>query len=117
MPLTLGAITIDCTDVTRTAQFWSDVLERPLDPGASEFFASIGAAAGEPTWLFLRAEPRADGKNPVHVDRVDQAYPAQVERVVALGARAIGQFDEYGVQWTTLVDPEGNLFDIGRRHD
>ncbi|WP_226345560.1 VOC family protein [Agilicoccus flavus] len=116
MSLTLGTVAFDCLDVTRTATFWSHVLERPLDPGASEFFAAIGMDGEGPGWLFLGAEPRATGKNPVHVDLVDPDYPAQVERVVALGAERVGDFDEYGVQWTTLLDPEGNAFDIGRRH-
>ena len=26
-------------------------------------------------------------------------------------------FDEYGTQWTTLADPEGNVFDIGVPHE
>lgn len=116
MSLSLGAVTLDCLDVTRTATFWSQVLDRPIDPGANEFFAAIGMHADGPGWLFLRAEPRAAGKNPVHVDLVDLDYPAEVQRVIALGASTVGEFDEYGVQWTTLTDPEGNLFDIGRRH-
>lgn len=118
MSLTLGAVALDCLDVARTSAFWSQVLGRPLDDGANEFFASIGmGGTAQPAWLFLRAEPRAGGKNPVHVDLVDPDYPTEVERVVGLGAQRIGEFDEYGVRWTTLTDPEGNLFDIGRRHD
>jgi hypothetical protein len=29
-----------------------------------------------------------------------------------LGAKHIGDFDEYGAKWSTLAAPEGNLFDI-----
>lgn len=116
MSLTLGAVTFDCLDVTRTATFWSQVLERPVDAGATEFFAAIGMYGDGPGWLFLRAEPRVAGKPPVHVDLVDPDYPAEVDRVVALGAERVADFDEYGVRWTTLLDPEGNCFDIGRRH-
>lgn len=117
MPLSLGAITIDCADVTMTTTFWSRVLDRPTGLDTNEFFADIPATETGPGWLFLRAEPRGAGKNPVHVDLVDPDYPAEVERVVALGAERVGDFDEYGVAWTTLRDPEGNLFDIGSRHD
>jgi hypothetical protein len=28
----------------------------------------------------------------------------------------VGEYDEYGAIWTTLADPEGNLFDIGLPH-
>jgi uncharacterized glyoxalase superfamily protein PhnB len=38
---------------------------------------------------------------------------AAVERAVALGATKVAEFDEYGTQWVTLTDPEGNVFDIG----
>jgi hypothetical protein len=39
-----------------------------------------------------------------------------VERAVALGATKVAEFDEYGTRWTTLTDPEGNVFDIGLMH-
>ena len=39
-----------------------------------------------------------------------------VERAVSLGATRVGEYDEYGAIWTTLADPEGNLFDIGLPH-
>ena len=38
---------------------------------------------------------------------------AEVARVIALGATHIHNKDEYGMQWTTLADPEGNEFCIG----
>ena len=60
-------------------------------------------------------EPR-QGKNRMHLDLVATDLPAEVERAVALGATKIGEFDEYGTRWTTLTDPEGNVFDIGVRH-
>ena len=39
-----------------------------------------------------------------------------VQRALELGATHAGEFDEYGTQWTTLSDPEGNVFDIGLAH-
>jgi uncharacterized glyoxalase superfamily protein PhnB len=38
---------------------------------------------------------------------------AEVERAVSLGATKVADFDEYGTRWTTMTDPEGNVFDIG----
>jgi hypothetical protein len=43
--------------------------------------------------------------------------PAGRCTAVALGAIKIGDFDQYGTQWTTLTDPEGNVFDIGAPHE
>lgn len=39
---------------------------------------------------------------------------AETKRVVALGATVVGEHDEWGVQWVTFKDPEGNEFCIGR---
>ncbi|MGO1264858.1 MAG: VOC family protein, partial [Brevibacterium aurantiacum] len=49
------------------------------------------------------------------IDLDDPHYPADVERAVALGAEKVAGFAEYGIEWTTLTDPEGNVFDIGRK--
>lgn len=35
-------------------------------------------------------------------------------RPYALGATEVASYDESGYQWTTLQDPEGNEFDVGR---
>ena len=39
--------------------------------------------------------------------------PGEVARAVGLGAKQVADFAEYGAVWTTLADPEGNVFDIG----
>jgi hypothetical protein len=66
--------------------------------------------------MFLAVpEPRSD-KNRLYLDLVTPDQPAEVERAVALGATRIGDFAEYGTRWTTLADPEGNVFDIELPH-
>jgi hypothetical protein len=39
-----------------------------------------------------------------------------VKRAVELGGTVLGEYDEYGARWTTLTDPEGNVFDIADPH-
>ncbi|MBF6178985.1 VOC family protein [Nocardia otitidiscaviarum] len=113
MSLTIANITIDCADAAALAAFWSQLLDRPVDPDANQFFATVGRTAGaSPTLMFLAVPDKNPGKNVVHLDLVADDLPAQIDRAVALGAKHIGDFDEYGVRWTTLADPEGNLFDI-----
>ncbi|WP_210605231.1 VOC family protein [Brevibacterium oceani] len=113
------SITFDCHDVETQAVFWAELLGTELDEGANEFVASIGGVHNSdsltPGMLFIKVDDRAEGKNPLHIDLDDPNYPADVERAVALGAEKLASFDEYGIEWTTLKDPEGNLFDIGRR--
>lgn len=113
------SITFDCKDVAVQSIFWADLLGAELDEGANEFVASIGgvhnADSPTPGMLFLKVDDRADRKNPLHIDLDDPGYPRDVERAVSLGAEKVAAFDEFGVEWTTLKDPEGNVFDIGRR--
>ncbi|MGW5308477.1 VOC family protein [Nocardia thailandica] len=117
MSLELGNITFDCHDAAALAGFYGELLGRPVDPEASEFFATIGTAAGTaPVLMFLKVGEKTPGKNVVHLDFHAPDWRAQADRAVALGAKHVGDFDEYGQQWATLADPEGNLFDIGKSH-
>jgi uncharacterized glyoxalase superfamily protein PhnB len=49
----------------------------------------------------------------VHLDLVATDIQADVERAISLSATKVAEFDEYGTRWTTMTDPEGNVFDIG----
>jgi len=115
MALTFEHIVFDSANALTLAQFWSEVLERDVDPNASQYFATIGRvdrAAGQPVFMFIQVpEPKA-GKNRLHVDLASADRPADIERAVAAGATHIGDFDEYGTKWSTLAEIEGNLFDI-----
>ena len=97
MSLTFEAVTFDCADALAVGQFWSAVLDRPIDTTAmppSAFFASIGI--GDPTrngFMFIQVPEGKAVKNRVHLDKA-----------------------EYGMTWTTLADPEGNEFCIGSPH-
>jgi predicted enzyme related to lactoylglutathione lyase len=122
MSLALTAVTFDCANALRTAQFWSDVLDRPLDSARmppNEFFASIGLDDPSPSlyqFMFIQVpEPKAV-KNRVHLDFNSDDPESEVARVIALGATRVHDKAEYGMQWTTLTDPEGNEFCIGSPH-
>ena len=117
MTTSLLAVSLDCAHAGRLAEYWARVLDRPLDDGADETFASIGmATAGEGlVWMF-HGVPEASQpktvKNRVHVDLVADSLDKAVARAVEYGGTRLGDFDEGGFQWTTLADPEGNEFDI-----
>ncbi|MFI5915353.1 VOC family protein [Dactylosporangium sp. NPDC051541] len=105
-------LTTDCTgSAHELAKFYADLTGRRVNEGASEYFATV---SGEPTLMFIRVPDRTPGKNSVHLDLHTDDIPAAVEQAVALGARHVKDFDEYGATWATLTDPEGNLFDIGK---
>ena len=114
MTLEFGQITIDCGNATDQAGFWSQLLDAPVDDGATEFFATVGRAAGRvPVLMFIQVPEPKSTKNRVHLDLHATDWTDQVARAVSLGATHVSDFDEYGTQWATLLDPEGNEFDIG----
>lgn len=116
--LRLGAVTFDTTgSASDLAGFWSSALGRPIADGALDQVALINGDGDSPALLFLQVPDRTPGKNSVHLDLIDPDYPAQVTRLVGLGAKRIGDFDDWGITWTTLADPEGNLFDVAKVHD
>jgi len=117
--LGFGQIVVDCVHANELAQFWAALVERPVQESANQYFAVIPASPDKtfPSMMFLAVPEPRQGKNRQHVDLTSADLPAAVERAVSLGATKVADFDEYGVKWTTLADPEGNVFDIAARHD
>src|SRR4051794_4396445 len=65
----VGGVAVDCDDVLKVAQFWAAAIDRPLDPGSSPEFASIGgadAARANPAWYFERVPEHKTAKNRMH---------------------------------------------------
>ncbi|MGK8521576.1 VOC family protein [Nocardia asteroides] len=113
MTLSIAHVTIDCDNASALAEFWSRLLETPLDPGSTREFATVGRSAGAATPLmFIRVPDKNPGKNVIHLDLHGADRDGQVARAIELGAEHVGDFDEWGMKWTTMADPEGNLFDI-----
>jgi predicted enzyme related to lactoylglutathione lyase len=111
--VTFFSISLDCADAGKQADFWSQVLNRPVDDGGSQDFAAIGLQNVEgQVWMFHRVPEAKQAKNRVHVDFLAGDLREEVQRVLTLGAAHIRDVDEGGYQWSTLADPEGNEFDI-----
>jgi Glyoxalase-like domain len=102
-----GQVVIDSRRAHEIAAFWSALLDRPVNDGANQFFALIPASEDRtfPALMFLGVPEPRQGKNRLHLDLVATDLPAEV-----------AEFEEHGTRWTTLTDPEGNIFDIGVRH-
>jgi predicted enzyme related to lactoylglutathione lyase len=114
MTSSLLALTFDAADPQRLATFWSEVLGHPVDvEGATPEFASIGykgAGRMDPVWMFLKVPEPKQAKNRCHPDLVAEDLTAEVVRVRDVGATEIGAYEEDGVRWVALRDPEGNEF-------
>jgi predicted enzyme related to lactoylglutathione lyase len=119
MSVGFGQVVIDSLRANDIAGFWSALLERPVNDGANQFFAMIPASedGSFPALMFLAVPEPRQAKNRVHLDLTADDLPAEVERAVSLGATKVADFNEYGATWTTLTDPEGNIFDIGLQRE
>lgn len=117
--LTIRSITVDCTDPYRQALFWSEVTGWPEDPDDPNRPGDPEGRIVDPHGVSLLFIPVPEGKtvkNRVHLDLTTSAADrdAEIERLLALGARRvdIGQTGEES--WTVLADPEGNEFCVIR---
>jgi hypothetical protein len=108
--------TLDVQDVATMAAFWAAALgyrAETGDDGSAKLYPPDDASPGALTvWLQASAGPK-NGKNRDHPDLVaadPDAFEAEVERLLALGARRadVGQQGDEG--FTVLADPEGNEF-------
>ncbi|MBL7492381.1 VOC family protein [Frankia sp. AgB1.9] len=105
MSLAIASVVVDCSDALALARFWSELLGAPIDDGASSDWATVAAT---PPIGFARVPDRTPGKNALHLDLAAADPVAEVDRAIGLGAKRVA---DHSV-WTTLADPEGNLFDI-----
>jgi predicted enzyme related to lactoylglutathione lyase len=102
---------VDAHDVNALSAFWSTVLGWPTEP-TEDGDVLLRAPAGEgPDWLFVPVPDNKVVKNRIHFDFTPDDQQAEVDRVLALGARPvdIGQGEQ---SWVVLADPEGNEFCI-----
>lgn len=117
----ISELVIDCVDPERLAQFWSEVLgyvELDREDGAIEIGpADVGFGGLQPTIILSPSSDPRTGKLRLHIDvnPVDRDQDAELERLLALGARRadIGQTGDES--WHVLADPEGNEFCLLRR--
>jgi catechol 2,3-dioxygenase-like lactoylglutathione lyase family enzyme len=107
-------LTFDCADPGALADFWCAALgyrrtELGNDLGNQHVAEAIppeGVSA--PKLLFIMVPEPKTAKNRVHVDLAVPDRDAVVRRMLDLGATKVGEYDEWGTQWVTLRDPEGN---------
>jgi predicted enzyme related to lactoylglutathione lyase len=107
--LRLTAVTLDCDDVGRVANFWSSLLGLPLRaplPG----WQRLGPVDGGPLLTFQPVGGAGGGRSTAHIDLTTSDGSGAVARVVQLGGTFVDEhhYDEGVVR--VVADPEGHLF-------
>jgi hypothetical protein len=109
VPLEWEQASIDARDPSALGDWWREALGWTVvndDPGAFEIRPTPDRLPG---LLFVAVPERKTIKNRLHLDLRPDDRDAEVERLLALGARRadVGQGEQ---SWVVLADPEGNEF-------
>ncbi|HJP76404.1 MAG TPA: VOC family protein [Pseudonocardiaceae bacterium] len=121
MACRITELVIDCADPQRLGDFWCEVLGYVelgwIDDALEIGPPGTGFGGLLPTLVLSPATTPKAGKLPLHLDvnPTDRDQDAELERLLAAGARKadIGQTGDES--WHVLVDPEGNEFCLLRR--
>jgi predicted enzyme related to lactoylglutathione lyase len=116
MTVALHHIVIDAHDLPALARFWARVLDWTI-LSEREREVVIGPDETAPVGMcFMPVTDQKSVKNRVHLDLSPDpdGRDAEVERILALGARRVDIGQAGTESWTVLADPEGNEFCILR---
>jgi predicted enzyme related to lactoylglutathione lyase len=121
MACRITELVLDSHDPERLAAFWCEVLgyvelERvgtSIEIGPRE----AGFGGPQPTIVFNRTDEPKPGKLRLHIDvnATDRDQPAELERLLAAGAKPVDVGQTGAESWHVLADPEGNEFCLLRR--
>jgi predicted enzyme related to lactoylglutathione lyase len=111
MPLEWEQLVIDSRDPVALGRWWADALGWVVVCDVEDEFEIRPAPDRLPGLLFGLAAAAKDGKNRLHLDFRPADRDAEVERLLALGARRV-DVGQREVPWVVLADPEGNEFCI-----
>ncbi|MET9096989.1 VOC family protein [Streptomyces cyaneofuscatus] len=117
MACRISELVIEAADAERLAAFWSEVLGyveigRESDGSIEIGPPGTGFGGPQPTLVLSpNSEPRT-GKVRLHIDvsATDRDQDAELERLLALGARPADVGQTGNESWHVLADPEGNVF-------
>ena len=100
---------VDARDPRALGRWWRDALGWVVVNDDSDEFEIRPTAERFPGLLFVSVADPKTTKNRLHLDFRPDDRDAEVERLLALGARRadVGQGEQ---TWTVLLDPEGNEF-------
>jgi predicted enzyme related to lactoylglutathione lyase len=114
MAVSLHHVVIDTHDLPGLARFWCGVLDwRVFSEKPREVVIGPDEFAGTGICFMPVSDPKTV-KNRLHFDLAPDDQQAEVERILALGARRVDVGQGEAVGWVVLADPEGNEFCVLR---
>ena len=121
MACRITELVLDAHDPDLLARFWCTVLgyvELDRVDGSIEIGPpEAGFGGPQPTIVFDRTDEPKSGKLRLHIDvnATDRDQEAELNRLLAAGARRADIGQTGNESWHVLADPEGNEFCLLRR--
>ncbi len=108
----VGSIVLDCTDLEKMTAFWRAALHYvPREPATKDgVVLKDPQGVGPNLSLNLSSEGPSDEYR-LHLDLYSLAPGKEVQRLLRLGATLVKPAED-GLDFVTLADPDGNLFDV-----
>jgi catechol 2,3-dioxygenase-like lactoylglutathione lyase family enzyme len=116
MACRISELVLKCRDPQVLARFWCEVLDFVELDRAEGILIEIGPRDGfggpQPTIILIRNdEPKTEhARLHVDVNPTDRDQDAELERLLAAGARLVDVGQSAEASWHVLADPEGNEF-------
>jgi hypothetical protein len=109
----VGSVVIDCSDFARMLAFWQAALGYVPREAPEEGWAVLRDPQGKHVNISLQLVPEQRiGKNRLHLDLYTADQEAEVDRLIELGASRHPRAAVAGVDCVSLLDPDGNVFDV-----
>jgi hypothetical protein len=109
-------LVVDARDPRSIAWFWAAVLNQQVLFEADDEVIVGSDEHHYPGLCFVPVPEGKTLKNRLHIDLDPDDRDAEVERIIALGARRVDIGQGPDVTWVVLADPEGNEFCVLRPH-
>ncbi len=112
--VTLGAVNVEAADPRALAAFWAQLIGGEVQAGSDDHVFVAAREPGGLTMFFQRRTGPRPERQGLHLDLTVPWGSRQGEVARAVAAGAVHRWDVLDevpwVQWSTLADPEGNLF-------
>ena len=109
-------IVLKCRDLEALARFWCEVLDFIELDREEGVYVEIGPREGfggpQPTIFLIRNDEPKNEHARLHIDvnPTDRDQDAELDRLLAAGARLVDIGQPAEASWHVLADPEGNEF-------
>jgi catechol 2,3-dioxygenase-like lactoylglutathione lyase family enzyme len=116
MACRLSQLVLKCRDLEALARFWCEVLDFTELDREEETYVEIGPREGfggpQPTIFLMRNDEPKHERARLHIDvnPTDRDQDAELERLLAAGAKLVDIGQPAEASWHVLADPEGNEF-------